>query len=386
MKNRPSSTLNVARINTPCYVCEESLLDYNLSIFDDIQKKSGAKILVALKGFALWSTFGKIKQALVGAAASGLYEARLAYEEIGGETHTYTPAFPDGEFDEIMGYSSHIIFNSFQQWKKFRWRVMGYPRKISCGIRVNPEYSEIKTDLYNPCAKFSRFGVRINEFDGMALEGISGIHFHTHFEHNADVLERGLKIFESKFGKFIPRMKWVNFGGGHLITDCRYDRQRLIDIIRDFRSKYGVEVYLEPGEAVGWQTGVLVAGILDIFESEGQKIAILDASFETHMPDCLAMPYDPTVRGARKAGELSHEYRFGGNTCLAGDVTRTTYSFDSPLSVGDKIIFEDMIHYTIVKNTTFNGAKLPSIAVWTKDKTLKVVREFGYETYKYRNS
>lgn len=370
----------INKIPSPFYLLEEQKLEDNLKLLKRVQVESGAKILLALKGFAFWSSFDLCRQYLAGVCASGLIEAKLAKYEFAKEVHTYSPAYKDEEFDEIVSISDHIVFNSFNQWQKFKARV----KNVSCGLRVNPEYSEIEVDLYNPCAPYSRMGITRKSFKPELLDGIEGLHFHTHCEQNSDALERGLKHFEEKFGEFIPKMKWINFGGGHHITRADYDVELLIKIIKEFKAKWGVEVYLEPGEAVGWQTGTLVATVLDIVEN-GMQIAILDTSAEAHMPDTLAMPYRAAVRDAGNVGDKPYLYRFAGNTCLAGDVMGD-YSFDKPLEIGDKIIFEDQIHYTIVKNTTFNGIKLPSLAILRKDGSIDVVREFGYEDYKMRLS
>lgn len=372
--------LDISKVPTPCYVCEEELLQRNLDILGYVQKESGARILLALKGYAMWSTFGQIGKVLHGTAASGLFEARLGHEEMGKEVHTFSPAYREAEIDEIAAISDHMVFNSFSQWKRFRDRV----GRVSCGIRINPEYSEIETEIYNPCAKYSRLGVTLANFEEDELSGIDGLHFHTHCEQGSDVLERSLKVVEEKFGKYFHDMKWVNFGGGHHITRKDYDVEKLVALIRAFSQKYNVQVYLEPGEAIGWQTGPLVASVVDIVDN-GMKIAILDVSIANHMPDCLEMPYRPAVRGSGEAGEFSHTYRFGGPTCLAGDFIGD-FSFPKPLEVGSRVVFEDMIHYTFVKNTTFNGINLPSLGIWTREGEFRLVREFGYEDYKGRLS
>jgi len=374
-------SIDISKIPTPCYVCDEDLLQKNLDLLDCVQKESGAKILLALKGYAMWSTFAQIGRVLHGTAASGLWEARLGREEMGKEVHTFSPAYIDEEIDEIASISGHMIFNSFRQWHKFKDRVAG---KASCGIRINPEYSEVSPEIYNPCSRYSRLGVTLAGFEGNELEGIDGLHFHTHCEQNSDVLERTLKVVEGKFGKYFKRMKWVNFGGGHHITRKGYDVEKLIGLVKNFREKYGVEVYLEPGEAVGWQVGPLVASVIDIVERE-IPVAILDVSVANHMPDCLEMPYRPGVRGSGGENEYPHNYLFGGPTCLAGDYIGT-FSFEEPLEIGRKVVFEDMIHYTFVKNTTFNGIRLPSLGIWTKDGAFKMVREFNYGDYKNRLS
>jgi len=377
--------VDFSKVPTPCYVCEETLLEKNLKILDYVQKRSGAKILLALKGFAMWSTFSLISKYLCGTSASGLHEAKLGREEMNKEVHTYSPAFKDDEIEEIAKLSDHIIFNSPNQVRRFVKRVKTINPSISCGIRVNPEFSSAPVDLYNPCGLYSRLGTTISNFELEILEELDGLHFHALCEQNVDALEGVLEAFEKRFGKFISKMRWVNFGGGHHITRKDYDVERLIKIICDFKERYNnITIYLEPGEAIGWQTGSLVASVLDIVHN-GMDIAILDVSAEAHMPDTLAMPYRAEVRKAGVAGEKPYTYRLGGNTCLAGDIMGD-YSFDKPLNIGDKIIFEDQIHYTMVKTTTFNGVKHPSIAIWTKENELKIIKEFGYEDFKNRLS
>ena len=377
--------LDISQIPTPCYVCEEEKLERNLQILNRVQRESGAKVLVALKGFAMWSTFDLVGRYLAGCSASGLHEARLGREEMDKEVHTYSPAFKEDEIEAIAKLSDHLIFNSPQQVVRFIEKAKAANPTLSCGIRVNPEFSSAPTDLYNPCAPYSRLGTTPANFDPTVLEHLDGLHFHALCEQNVDALEGVLAAFEAKFGEYIPTMKWINFGGGHHITRKDYDVDRLIEVIRDFRARYeGVEVYLEPGEAVGWQTGPLVASVLDIVHN-GIDIAVLDVSAEAHMPDTLAMPYRAEVRGAGKPGEKPYTYRLGGNTCLAGDIMGD-YSFDAPLEIGDKIVFEDQIHYTMVKSTTFNGVRHPAIAIWTKENRLRIVKKFGYEDFKNRLS
>jgi carboxynorspermidine decarboxylase len=366
-------------IRTPVYILEEKKLRENLELLKYVQNRSGAKILLALKGFAFSASFDLIKEYLHGCCASGLHEAKLAFE-MQKEVHTYSPAFKEDEIDEILSLSNHVVFNSFNQWQKYKEKAIG---KVSCGLRVNPEVSASPTDMYNPCAKFSRLGITKKEFKDDLIDGIEGLHFHALCEQDADALELVLKGFEEQFGYLIPKMKWINFGGGHHITKKGYDVKKLITLIKEFKSRYDVEVYLEPGEAVGWQTGYLLSTVLDIVHNE-MDIAILDTSAEAHMPDTILMPYRAEVRGAAKAGEKKHTYRLAGNTCLAGDIMGD-YSFDKPLKAGDKIIFEDQIHYTIVKNTTFNGIKLPDLAIQREDGSLEVVKEFGYKEYRERN-
>jgi len=374
-----------ADIETPCYVVDENKLEQNLKILARVQKETGCKILMALKGFAMFSVFPLIRQYLCGTEASSLNEARLGFEEFGGEVHIFSPAYLDKEFDEIMRYVSHIIFNSFTQWKKYRQLVLGYKKKISCGIRVNPEHSETDVSLYNPCGFNSRLGVTRKNFEPESLDGISGLHFHNLCESNADSLQRTLKVFEERFGEFLSRMEWVNFGGGHHISRKDYDVNLLCDLINSFRNHYPhLQVYLEPGEAISLNAGVLVASVQDIVHNN-MDIVILDTSASCHMPDVLEMPYWPTILGAGKPGEYPYTYRLAGLTCLAGDVIGD-YSFPEPLQEGSKLIFLNMAHYTMVKNTFFNGVGLPSIALRDKKGKIKVVRKFGYEDFKNRLS
>ncbi len=368
------------QIKTPCYVLEEKKLIKNLELLQSVERQSGAKILLALKGFALQDSFPLIKKYLSGASSSGLWEAKMA-NKIGKEVHTYSPAFCDEDIDEVLDISSHVVFNSFSQWQKFKTKAS---KKASCGIRVNPQTSFSPVELYNPCGKFSRLGVSKKEFRSDLLDGVDGFHVHALCEQNADALQEVMKKFEESFGEFLPRLKWVNFGGGHHITRADYDVNLLIKLLKDFKAKYShLEVFLEPSEAVGWQSGDLVASVLDIVKNE-MNIAILDVSAEAHMPDTLAMPYRALVDGASEAGKKAHSYRLAGNTCLAGDIMGD-YSFNKALKVGDKLIFKDQIHYTIVKNTTFNGVKLPSLAKIGVDGEFKVIKEFGFDEYERRN-
>lgn len=372
--------IDYSQVPSPCYVLEESRLIRNLELLKKIENTADVKIICALKGFSMWSTFPLIGKYLAGATASSLNEARLAKEEMGKEVHVFAPVYRDSEIDEILSCANHITFNSFSQWTRFKERTL--ERRVSSGIRVNPEFSTVETDLYNPCGRFSRLGVTRKEFRPELLDGIEGLHFHALCEQNADALEAVLQNFEERFGTWIPRMKWVNFGGGHHITRKDYDAERLVRILKDFHRRYpNVQVILEPGEAVGWQTGELVATVEDIVHNE-KDIAILDISVSAHMPDCLEMPYRPTVIGAGNPGEKKFDYRLGGDTCLAGDIVGD-YSFDSPLHVGDRIVFFDMIHYTMVKTTFFNGVPHPSIGIW-KDGKFKLVRRFTYEQFRDR--
>ncbi|MBI5094244.1 MAG: carboxynorspermidine decarboxylase [Candidatus Hydrogenedentes bacterium] len=371
-------------VPTPCYVCDESLLEQNLRLLDSVQQRTGCKILLALKGFAMWATFPLVRKYLKGVAASSPHEAQLGAEEFGGEVHAYAPAYSDAELAEIIRYADHISFNSVSQWNRFKPVVAAQPKSIGCALRVNPEHSEVEVALYDPCAPGSRLGVTCDQLEGANLDGLTGLHFHTLCEKDSDALERTLPVVEAKFAAYLERVSWVNFGGGHHITRPGYDVDRLCRIIDGFRARHAVEVYLEPGEAIALNTGVLVASVLDIVHNRGD-IAILDTSATAHMPDVLEMPYRPKIEGAGAPGEFAYTYRLGGLTCLAGDVIGE-YSFSEPLRVGSKLVFGDMAHYTMVKNTTFNGVRLPSIATYHPGAGLRVVREFGYEDYKSRLS
>jgi len=371
--------------HTPMYICELEKLEKNLQILHKVQEASGAKVILALKGFAMYSTFDLVGKYLYGCTASGAYEARLAREQMNKEVHTYSPAFKDEEIEEIASLSNDIVFNSPAQLFRFKDKVKEINPNISLSLRVNPEYSESPVDLYNPCAAFSRLGTTKANFDEAVLPFLDGLNFHALCEQEVDALEAVLEAFETNFGPYIDKMKYVNFGGGHHITKKGYDVNRLIEVIKAFKKRHNnIEVYLEPGEAVGWESGVLVSKVLDIVDN-GMKIAILDSSAEAHMPDTLAMPYRADVRGSTLPNEKAYTYRLAGNTCLAGDIMGD-YAFDKPLKIGDKVIFEDQIHYTFVKNTTFNGIKLPSLALWDEKKGLKVVKTFDYEDYKNRLS
>ena len=370
------------KLPSPAYVCEEELLENNLKLLKRVQDETGVKILLALKGFAMHSTFDLCKKYLKGCCASGLHEALLAKEEFGKEVHTYSPAFKDEEIDEIISISNHLVFNSFNQLKRYKDKAF---KKVSLGVRLNPEYSSVEVDLYNPCAPNSRLGITKANFDESQLQYLEGFHFHALCEQNVDALEGALANFEKNFSLYFSQLKWVNFGGGHHITRADYDVEGLINLLKDFKARYPhLEVYMEPGEAVGWQTGYLVATVLDIVNN-GMDLAILDTSAEAHMPDTLAMPYRAMIRNSAVAFEKKYTYRLGGNTCLAGDIIGD-YSFDEPLKVGDRIILEDMIHYTMVKTTTFNGIKLPSIIIKNKDNYYKVIKNFCYNDYKSRLS
>ena len=374
--------IDVSGVETPAYIVDLGRLRANLSILGDVQARAGCKILLALKGFAMWSVFPVVGEYLAGIAASSPHEARLGREQLGKEVHAYAPAWSDADIAELVTLVDHIVFNSFAQWQRFRSRVGGIP----CGIRINPQHSEVPVALYDPCAPGSRLGVTRDQFRPDQMDGLSGLHFHTLCELGSDALERTLAVVEEKFDAELRRVSWVNFGGGHHITRPDYDVERLIRIVTEFRARRGLEVYLEPGEAIAINTGVLVSSVLDLVENSGVAIAILDTSATAHMPDVLEMPYRPVIVGAGRPGEHAHTYRLGGLTCLAGDVIGD-YSFPRPLAVGDKLVFADMAHYTMVKNTTFNGVRLPSIALHHPETgTVEVVRRFGYPDYKDRLS
>jgi carboxynorspermidine decarboxylase len=376
--------LSDTRIPTPCYIVDEAALIKNLKILDSVQQKTGCKILLALKGFAMFSVFPVIRAYLHGVSASSVDEARLGREEFGREVHFCAPAFPDADFDEILSCCNHLVFNSFSLWNRYRSRIQNTGNPISCGIRVNPEHSEVHVPIYDPCGPFSRLGVTRNNFEPHHLEGISGLHFHTLCELNADALARTLPAFEDKFGEFLCGMEWVNFGGGHHITRSDYDVDLLCELITGFKTRHPLEVYLEPGEAIALNTGVLVASVLDVFHN-GMDIAIVDTSASAHMPDVLEMPYRPVIEGAGMPGEFPFTYRLAGLTCLAGDVIGD-FSFPKPLTVGDRLMFQDMAHYTMVKNNTFNGVRLPSIGIMTREGDFCLVRKFNYADYRNRLS
>ncbi len=375
------SKLDITKIkNTPVFICEEELLEHNLKILKRVKDEAGVSILLALKGFSMYATFDLVREYLDGCCASGLNEAKLAHEYFGKELHTYSPAFKATDLKKIAQISNHIIFNSISELTR---HYESLPKNMSVGLRINPEISLSPVEIYNPCGLYSRLGTTIENFDSSVLEKIDGLHFHALCEQNVDALERVVESFEEKFGKYFKSLQWVNFGGGHHITRKDYDVEKLIAFLKEFKSRHSnLQLYLEPGEAIGWQTGTLVATVLDIVDN-GVQTAILDTSAEAHMLDSVIMPYRPDVRGAREWGEKKYNYRLGGNTCLAGDIIGE-YSFDRELHIGEKIIFEDMIHYTMVKTTTFNGINLPDIAILGKNGDLRVVKQFGYEEFKAR--
>lgn len=373
---------DISKLKTPCYVTDANLLLHNLKILDHVRKETGCKILLAQKAFSMYSVYPLLSKFLDGTTASGLFEAKLGREEFIGEVHVFSSAYKQAEMEQLLKISDHIVFNSFRQWAKYRNLVKGCGRDISCGIRVNPEYSEIETEIYNPCAENSRLGITKDQFDESMLDGIDGLHFHTMCEQGAETLKRTLPYFEEKFGKYLYGMKWVNFGGGHHITRDDYNVDLLIECIKYISAKYNVQVYLEPGEAVALNAGFLVTEVLDVGKN-GMNLAIVDTSAACHMPDVLEMPYRPLIIDSGQAGEKPYTYRLGGPTCLAGDIIGD-YSFDKPLKEGDRLVFTDMAIYSMVKNNTFNGMPLPSIYLHTLDGELKLIKEFGYDDFKKR--
>jgi carboxynorspermidine decarboxylase len=383
---------------TPIYIIEEKKLRRNLRLISDVAAKADIEIILAFKAFALWKTFPVFREYIHATTASSLWEARLAFEEFGAPAHTFSPAYTDDEIEEIVRCSSHLTFNSLSQYERYHERA----KDVSIGLRVNPEYSEVGTLLYNPCAPGTRFGVTADKLPDQLPEDIEGFHCHCHCESGADVFQRTLVHIEEKFSRWFPQLKWMNFGGGHLMTRKDYDIDLLIRMMQDFHKRYPwLKVILEPGSAFAWQTGPLVSHVVDIVEDKGIRTAILDVSFTCHMPDCLEMPYFPDVRGAVLSPKLGDDrglnkapsdpqppnlgglYRLGGNSCLSGDFMGS-WQFDHELQIGEEVIFEDMIHYTTVKTTTFNGITHPSIAMLHEDGTLEVLRRFCYEDYRNR--
>jgi len=378
-------SIDFSKVPTPCYLLEEELLRRNLKLIQSVKVAAGVQIILAFKGFSMWKAFPIVREYIEGAAASGACEARLSTDEMKTLAHTYSAAYQRSDFNEVMENSSHITFNSLTQLDQFLPAVNNFDRKISVGLRVNPEFSEVETALYNPCAPGTRLGILANQLGDELPEGVEGLHFHSLCESGADDLEKTLFAFESKFGKFLGQVKWVNMGGGHLMTRAGYDTKLLIDTLKGFRQRWNnIEVILEPGSAFAWETGVLASEVVDIVENKGIKTAILNISFTAHMPDCLEMPYKPRIRGAYHepvAGKPT--YRMGGNSCLAGDFMGF-WSFENELKPGDPVIFEDMIHYTLVKSSMFNGVPHPSIGMWTENGEFKLLRSFNYTDYKNR--
>ncbi len=382
--------IDVTRIPSPCYVMEEALLRKNLAQIKEVADRTGVEIILAFKSFALWKSFPIFREYIRYTTASSVYEARLAYEEFGSKAHTYSPAYTEADFPAIMACSSHITFNSFGQFHRFYPMVEASGKNISCGIRINPEYSEVGVELYNPCAPGTRFGIPSDELPASLPAGIEGFHCHSHCESDSYALERTLQHLEAKFSRWFPQIKWLNLGGGHLMTRADYNREHLVGLLNGLKSRYPhLKVILEPGSAFTWQTGTLVASVVDVVENHGIRTAILDVSFTCHMPDCLEMPYQPTVRGAESlpadAAQTAGNtvYRLGGNSCLSGDYMGS-WRFDHPLQIGERIVLEDMIHYTMVKTNLFNGIRHPSIAIWHSDDTLEVYKDFCYEDYRDR--
>lgn len=380
---------NIDKIPSPCYVMEEALLRRNLELIRSVAQRADVEIILAFKAFALWKSFPIFREYITHTTASSLFEARLAKEEFGNKAHTYSPAYTEEEFEEILNCSSHITFNSLTQYERFASRVQG---RASVGLRVNPEYSEIETELYNPCAPGSRFGILNRDLPSALPADIEGFHIHCHCESGSDVFARTLLHIEEKFSAWFDQLKWINFGGGHLMTRKDYDVELLVNTLKDFHHRYPhLKVILEPGSAFAWQTGPLVAKVVDIVENYGVKTAIVNASFTCHMPDCLEMPYKPAIRHAETLEEddiqtvktVPNTYRIGGNSCLSGDFLGL-WQFDRELQIGETLIFEDMIHYTTVKTTMFNGIAHPSIGMLHEDGTFELFRRFNYEDYRDR--
>lgn len=365
---------------------EEDLLRRNLALIRHVAHSAGVEIILAFKSFAMWKSFPVFREYIDHSTASSVYEARLALEEFGSKAHTYSPAYTETDFPEIMRCSSHITFNSLSQFSRFYPEVAKYDPAISCGLRVNPEYSEVETELYNPCAPGTRFGVTADQLPASLPQGIEGFHCHCHCESSSYELERTLSHLEEKFSPWFGALKWLNLGGGHLMTRKDYDVDHLISLLRGLKERYPhLRIILEPGSAFTWQTGTLLSEVVDIVENRGIRTAILNVSFTCHMPDCLEMPYQPAVRGAVMGDEGAYVYRLGGNSCLSGDYMGT-WSFDHPLRIGERIVFEDMIHYTMVKTNMFNGIHHPAIAMYTREGTAKIFKRFCYEDYKCRMS
>ena len=384
-KDKVLTTNDKTQLPSPCYILEEDLLRRNLSLIQDVARRAGVEIILAFKAYALWRTFPIIREYVPYSTASSVWEARLAFEEMGAKAHTFSPAYTREEFPTILSYSSHVTFNSLSQVEHLR-PLMPRDGSVSFGLRINPEYSAVETDLYNPCAPGSRFGVPASELKALP-EGIEGFHFHSLCEGSAEDLEKTLEIIEQSFGHFLPQLRWLNMGGGHLMTRQGYDVERLIRVLRSFKERHpNLDLILEPGSAFGWQTGFLTSSVVDIVEHHGIRTAIVDVSFTCHMPDCLEMPYKPAIRGARTMDEYrpdQHSYRIGGNSCLSGDFIGY-WEFDHPLELGEQIIFEDMLHYTTVKTTMFNGVAHPSIALLRSDGSIELLRQYTYQDYKDR--
>ena len=378
--------IDFTQFPTPCYIMEEELLRRNLTLIRDVAQRADVEIILAFKSFAMWRSFPIFREYIHHSTASSPYEARLALEEFGSKAHTYSPAYTEADFPEIMRCSSHITFNSLSQYHRFYPQVEAYAEPISCGLRVNPEYSEVETELYNPCAPGTRFGVVADQLPAQLPAGIEGFHCHCHCESSSYELERTLVHLEERFARWFPQLRWLNLGGGHLMTRQDYDVTHLIQLLQGLHQRYPhLRIILEPGSAFTWQTGVLAAQVVDIVENRGIRTAILNVSFTCHMPDCLEMPYQPAVRGARMDADGPYTYRLGGNSCLSGDYMGS-WSFDEPLQIGQRIVFEDMIHYTTVKTNMFNGIHHPAIGMWGLDGKAHLFKEFSYIDYRDRMS
>ncbi|MDR1746451.1 MAG: carboxynorspermidine decarboxylase [Tannerella sp.] len=374
----------IESIPSPCYVIEEALLRNNLALIRQVKERAEVEIIIALKAFAIWKLFPVIREYFSCATASSIHEARLVYEEMGSPAHTYSPVYTETDFPLLLRYSNHITFNSLSQFKRFYPSVIQGGNCVSCGLRINPGYSPVETGLYNPCMPGSRLGVTAEQLGDRLPEGIDGLHFHTLCESTSYDLEKTLQTVEERFGRFLPHVRWLNMGGGHLMTHRRYDIEHLVSLLQSFKAKYPhLHIILEPGSAFTWQTGFLLTTVTDIVENSGVRTAIIDASFTCHMPDCLEMPYKPSIRHALPPTTGKPTYRVGGCSCLSGDFMGD-WSFEKPLKVGDRLIFEDMIHYTVVKTTMFNGIPHPSIALVTPSGEWRLLRKYTYEDYKER--
>jgi carboxynorspermidine decarboxylase len=379
------ATLDPARVPAPAFVVDLSRLRRNLEHLADVRRRAGCRILLAQKGFSMWSVYPLIRQYLDGTCSSGPWEAMLAREKFGKEIHVYSPAFTDEDLAEVVPFADHLSFNSVRQWRRGLEFIRRSGRRIETALRINPQVSTGDHAIYDPCVAGSRLGIPLSELEGEDLSALDGLHFHTLCEQNSDALETTLDAVEEKFGHLLRRVKWLNMGGGHHITKADYDVDRLVRLVQRIRERYGITVYLEPGEAIAIGTGILMSRVVDTVRN-GMDIGILDVSVTCHMPDCLEMPYRPEIRGAGNPGELAHTYRLGGGTCLAGDVIGD-YSFDRPLEPGDRLIFEDMAHYTMVKTTMFNGVKHPALCLWDPESDeLRTVRQFQYEDFRDRLS
>ncbi|NJN28592.1 MAG: carboxynorspermidine decarboxylase [Cyclobacteriaceae bacterium] len=381
--NKTELDIDLGAIPSPCFVLDEKKLIKNLELLQKIRKDAGIDILCAFKGYAMWSTFPLLRKYLSGATASSLHEAQLCHEQWGKKAHLCAPVYTDEEIGHITDISSHITFNSLSQFQRFG--ALARNKNLEIALRINPEYSEVETDLYNPCVPGSRLGITAQDLPETLPDGVRGLHFHALCEQNSDTLARLLAVVEEKFDKHLRQVKWLNIGGGHHFTRKDYDIDLFVNTIHRFKQKYQIDIIAEPGEAIGWQTGYLVSTVRDVVSSNGFHTAMLDVSFSAHMPDCLEMPYQPGVYGTIAPDKNSISYRLGGHTCLAGDFM-SNFNFPQALQIGDKIVFDDMIHYTMVKTNTFNGVKLPSIGIWKKEGHFELVREFGYEDYKGRLS